>query len=72
MSVVIGVVRAEVNARCDDGRLVAVDGVESVESKHFLRNLSGAIARTVAPIAQESQVSGPRSKLVNLSQDLHY
>lgn len=72
MSVVIGVVRAEVDAGRDDGRLVAVDGVESVESKHLLCNLSWAIARTVTPVAQKSQVSGPRSKLVNLSQDLHY
>lgn len=72
MSVVIRVVRAEVNARSNYGRFVAVYGVESVESKHLLRNLSWAMARTVTPVAQESQVSRPRSKFVNLSQDLHY
>lgn len=71
MSVVIRVVGAEVDARCNNGRFVAVNRVESVESKHLLRNLSWAIARTVAPVAQQSEVSRPGPKLVDLSQDLN-
>jgi len=68
--VVVRVVGAEVDARGVDGGLVAVDGVVAVESEDLFRDLAGAVARAVAPVAEEAEVGGPGAELVDLAQDL--
>lgn len=69
MSVVVWIIRGQVDAGSDDGSLVSVDGIEPKEEEHLLCNLARAKARTLLPLAEEAQVRRPRAELVNLAEN---
>lgn len=69
MSVVVRVIRGQVDAGGDDGSLVSVDGIEPEEEENLLCNLARTEARTLLPLAEEAQVRRPWTELVNLAEN---
>lgn len=66
--VVVGVVRAHVDRRGDDGGLVAVQGVVPEEAEDLLCDLGGRQV-AVLPLPEQADVGGPGPELLDAAMD---